>query len=483
MKTIAYKYLNKKWLIQFVLPAVLLLLVTLVSYIISTNGEKIGFIVLAGIFGTGLAIYSFVNPYFGFYATTIICFVIFFFERLLTDGNGGSGVVIDSFLCISALGIIFQKYLRRDAFWQNKWHIVSFLFIIFFFFILLETLNPETKSIEGNIAYIRQLLRQLLVYYIALNLMSSYRSIINYFKLWMVLIVLAALYGCTQQWFGFLPFERRWLNSNAGLLQLYHLANGDYRKFSTFTDPMSFGVACSFSALFFLVMLLNTRNKVMIVLYFLSAVILLLGMSYSGTRTATFMFIVGALLYIVLTIQNQRTLIFAGIGAFMFIFLLFAPIYGNVTLNRFRSTFDSRNASVNVRDVNRHHIQPYIYSHPFGGGLSVIGNNGVNYNPNHAIAGFPPDSGLLKFVLETGWVGYLIMFIIYFAIMQTGIMAYFRTNIALERKLLLALMVAVFANIVAQYSQVAIDQAPGCFFFYAAVASIVRLSQMSAITS
>ena len=63
---------------------------------------------------------------------------------------------------------------------------------------------------------------------------------------------------------------------------------------------------------------------------------------------------------------NIPSMVCALIGAFV----LFAPIYGNGTINRLRSTFQiSTDASLQVRDVNRHFIQPYSYSHPIGGGI------------------------------------------------------------------------------------------------------------------
>ena len=48
-------------------------------------------------------------------------------------------------------------------------------------------------------------------------------------------------------------------------------------------------------------------------------------------------------------------------GSFMTLFIvMFAPI-NNGALNRFRSAFNSKDESLNVRDMNRHYIQPYIY--------------------------------------------------------------------------------------------------------------------------
>jgi putative inorganic carbon (hco3(-)) transporter len=71
--------------------------------------------------------------------------------------------------------------------------------------------------------------------------------------------------------------------------------------------------------------------------------------------------------------------------------VVFTPFFKGKTVERLRSAFELKeNASLNVRDVNRKLIQPYIYAHPIGGGLATSGKPGEAYNPDHRLAGFPP---------------------------------------------------------------------------------------------
>jgi putative inorganic carbon (hco3(-)) transporter len=258
------------------------------------------------------------------------------------------------------------------------------------------------------------------------------------------------------------------------------LDNGSFRKFSTLTDPAAFGILMAVSALLTTVTVLRAPLRRTKLLFSAALLFQLLGMSYSGTRTAIFAVIAGIGLFILMTLNNVRTLLFAIFCTLVFGFLMFAPIYGNVTLNRFRSAFHfSKDASYEVRNTNRARIQPYIYTHPFGGGAMTTGTNGLKYNPSHYLAGFPTDSGFLRSALEYGWIGFTLVCMLFFVILQQGAHhAFFKEKAPLARAFLLAAVVALFGNIVSQYSQVAIGATPQIFLYHAIIAIIVNISNL-----
>ncbi len=169
----------------------------------------------------------------------------------------------------------------------------------------------------------------------------------------------------------------------------------------------------------------------------------------------------------------MQNLLFSILGA-----VLFAPSYGNTTLNRLKSTFESEDESLKVRDVNRKYIQPYILAHPIGGGVGTTGVVYMKYNIGHPLAGFPTDSGLLAMVLEFGWIGLLVQGITYFVTLQQGIQGYYRSRKSKFKLIYLASTLFLFGYIAAQYSQIAIGQIPGGFLFYGLTAVIIRLRQM-----
>jgi cell division protein FtsW (lipid II flippase) len=224
-----------------------------------------------------------------------------------------------------------------------------------------------------------------------------------------------------------------------------------------------------------LVLFLTDVTKKHKIKFLLAFIVILLGVAYSGTRTAYFIIISGVCLYILTTINQFRTVVFSIFALFAFFLLMYLPIYSNNTINRIRSTFEfSNDASMNVRDVNRSSIQPYIYKHAFGGGLNTSGGVGAKYNPGHILADFPPDSGYVKAAIETGWVGLFLLCIIYFITLQYGLVTYFKCKNKILKIYVFASVVCIFTFVIAQYGQEATDQIPGFFLFYSCFAVIIK---------
>lgn len=204
---------------------------------------------------------------------------------------------------------------------------------------------------------------------------------------------------------------------------------------------------------------------------------MLLGMAYSGTRTTSIILPAGIVMYAFLTIRSKTTLITLFATVMLVMFILFAPIYNNATINRVRSSFDSKDESLNLRDRNRHLIQPYIYAHPIGGGSGTTNANGGKYFPDHPLANFPSDSALLRNALENGWTGLLTWLIFCLFVMYQVINYYYKVKNPKYKIYLAALASTYFPFIVTQYSQETIGQIPGAVFFYSSLSLMLRLVQ------
>lgn len=165
------------------------------------------------------------------------------------------------------------------------------------------------------------------------------------------------------------------------------------------------------------------------------------------------------------------------------VLLVSLPIHRFNTLNRFRSSFTASDPSLEVRNINRERIQPYIYAHPFGGGLLTTGANGERLHPYHPLAKFPPDSGLLATALEKGWVGLVLDMLLFLVIMIEGTRGYFRTGNEAFKKYYLAMTCGIFSLILGEYAQIVIFQIPVCMFFLPAAAIIIRLRQLDKSTA
>ena len=199
-------------------------------------------------------------------------------------------------------------------------------------------------------------------------------------------------------------------------------------------------------------------------------------MSYSGTRTTTVMLPVGIALYILMTLKNKATIMTMFITFFAVLFVMFAPI-DNPTLNRMRSTFDSKDESLNVRSINRKSIQPYIYAHPIGGGVATSGVDGMRFYPTHRLAGFPPDSGLLMLALDMGWVGLIVSILPFLMFLYQGIHYYYRIKNKEYKKYIVAITCSIFAIVVTMYAQVSIGNMPTVFFIFGVMSMFKRLME------
>jgi cell division protein FtsW (lipid II flippase) len=276
-----------------------------------------------------------------------------------------------------------------------------------------------------------------------------------------------------------LSFDYNYVTSSPVLEQLFSLGNGEFRIFSLFSDPSAFGLGMATTLVFSLVLMVYTKGFLKKILLFLINLFLLFAVAYSGTRTAYFMIFAGICFYLLLTINQKRTLVVAFVLFLLFAFILFAPIYSNQTINRVRSTFEfSNDASMNLRDINRKKIRPYIYSHPIGGGLSTTGGAGETYVPEHILAGFDTDSGYVRIAVETGWIGFIIQCIFYFLILNSGLKAYMRSFNKLTRFYLLATLTCIFSFVIAQYGQDATDPTPLCFLFYPCLAFLAKANYL-----
>ncbi len=453
----------------------LVCLVILLAFIIARGEASNGIIIVAGLAGISVGVFSFRYPEFGFYSCLLFSFIAFDLNRLVYSGLAFISL-IDLLILVTFLGIIAKKLITKEQFWKNSHHPIVFAYGIYAFYTLLQVVNPNAVSVSVSVTIVRKFFNLILILYCAIEIFKDTAAIQRFFRIWMMAAFGCALYGCYQEWVGYPAYEYNYIMSDVRLIGLYTLPTGEIRKFSSLSDPRNFGLLMAACALISIVLFMHASrtigHKVQYVIYF---IFFALAMSYSGTRTAYFMLVMGMFLYVMMTILNRTTLIFTGVAAMGLVFLLYGPIYGNSTINRIRSTFDfEKDASFNVRDLNRHRIQPYIYSHPFGGGLGTTGDNYMAANASHPLAGFPPDSGYLLTALEAGWIGLAIQMTLYFLILLQGVRIFYRTNTT-DRPLVLTAVVCLFSYMVAQYAQVSIGQPPGLFLFYSSIAVIITI--------
>jgi putative inorganic carbon (hco3(-)) transporter len=471
----ADKKFTRNVILLFLLPA----LAVGVAYWVAKSGGVSPYILVAAVIALAVAVFTVMFPEFGLYMSIVVPFFIFDVIRLFNT-EAAIGSAIDVMVLLTFLGVVLKMRVRGEPFWKNCQHPIVYLHVIVQLYYVVEFFNPNGGTLEAYFAIFKRNLAIFLYLYCAIQLFKDVKVMKRFFVVWLLLTFGAGVYACYEEWVGMPKFELDYILADPLREALSSLDNGNYRKSSFLSGCTDFALCMSGTIIIVLTFFLRLKTSYKRRLFLLSsAIIMTIGMSYSGTRTATFMLTMEVGLYALMTFTERRTIIFSGIFAVLFVFIMFGPIYGNPTINRLKTTFQvSTDESLKVRDVNRHRIQPYIYEHPIGGGIGTTGVLNYHHNIGHPLAGFPTDSGFLNVVLEQGWVGLLLVCLNWFVILRQGVRSFYRSSNSLYRTIYLAATTCLFGFVFAQYAQVAIGQVPNGFLFVALVAMIIRLGQI-----
>jgi len=456
--------------------AIVILIAGAFGYLIAEE-TLVGLEVFGAVFGFFIVVTCLISTQAGFYITLIYSFFAYFLNRLLFKEQFQVGIASDVLIFSTFLSLFIRQTEVGKNFKEFIRSPIIIIILLYSAYLLIEVFNPYAHSFDGWFQTFRRFLLCVLLMFIAYNVFSNYAAIRRFIIALFVLCFLVGVYGCIQQWHGLFSFELAAVYSNK--YGVVYINGGDLRKFSTMSDPMSYGTVMAAVSIFFLILAINQKRTKTLWTLIGGSLFMILGIVYSGTRTGNVMLVIGLALYALLTINRKSTKIFVALGGFLFLVLLYIPIYNNGPLNRFRTSFRAKeDGSYIVRETNRKYIQPYIYSHPIGGGLCTTGEPGKRFNPGHQLAGFPPDSGYLRKALETGWIGLILILVVYFVTMRTALRGYFSTKNERRKVLYAGILAALFAFYVAEFAQEALGQITDMVVYYPFLALLARMRQL-----
>lgn len=404
-----------------------------------------------GVAGVLMIMYRYI---WGIYFLFFLSIFMIYIQRA-SHSDFPTGVIYDFFIAVSFLSVIVSA--KNQQTWGSFLNPITWAFFILMFYQVLEVLNPYGTFTAWGVSLRK--VTYFLLFVLSMQSVITNRGLHKITYAWFGFALLVALYGIYQEIFGLTTQEYNWVISDAERRSIY-IVWGKMRKFSFLSDPSSFGIFMAFSGLGSLILALRHPDTKKKILYGLMASVMLVSMSFSGTRTAYAMVVIGFTFYVLLTLRSKKTIAIAVTLLIVGGTLLFSPL-GGWQINRIRSVFNpSEDASMGVRDKKRADAQTYIQSHPFGGGLYTTAINGRKFAPEHQFAGFDPDSGYLETALETGWVGLIILMAFVFTIMQQGVKHYFAAEDPMLKTVILIYLVPFFALSVAHYSQNAMFAKP-----------------------
>jgi O-antigen ligase len=457
---------NSGWLVF----CVFVLIASTLTYATTKYGAIVGFMSILCLLGPLFVYFIVSKPEFGILAYVTLAYTLHFLARYFIV-SFPLGTLMDAMLVLFILGIFIQMKQKKE------WHLfnnnISILILIWVLYNLMQVLNPAAESKLAWLYTVRTVALVTLMYFIFVFNIRNKKFIITLFKWWIFLAFIAACFALKQEFIGFDAVEQKWLDTNPDLAGLLFIA-GHWRKFSIFSDPVTFAYNMATASILCMALItgpVKTYKK--IILGFL-AFFFLYVMLFSGTRGANPLIPVALILFAILKF-NKKVVIFTGAALCFIIVLIFLPT-SNQNILRFQTAFrPNQDASYQTREENQAKIKPYVYSHPFGGGLGATGEWGARFSPNSYLGKFQPDSGYVRTTVELGWVGLLLFSLMVFTILKTGINNYFKIQDPQLKSYSLAVIMIVFIWNVGNFPQQAIVQYPSNVLFFLSVALMVAI--------
>ena len=432
---------------------------------IALMGLKIGILLILGIVAIPALFATIAYPKIGIIIALVVAYFLLYAEKF-TDFPVGT--IMDGLLALLVFGFFLKQKQNQD--WKVFKNPISIMVMVWIGYNFLEVGNPVAESRMAWVYTVRTVAVVLLMHFIFLYHIRTLGFVKLILKIWIVLALFAALYGLNQQLFGFFPFEQKWLDDNPTAISLYFIG-GVWRKFSIFSDPVTFSYNMVIAAVLCISLMTGPMKTWKKTVLGIIAALCLYSMLFSGTRGAYVLVPVALGMFMILKF-NRGVLIFGLVAGAAMAALVFMPT-NNLAIRRFQSAFSPEyDASYNVRANNQKAIQPFILTHPIGGGLGATGTWGQRFSPNSFLANFPPDSGYVRVAVEIGWMGLLVFCTLIFVTLKTGITNYYNIRDPQLKSFSLAMVLVAFALHIGNFPQEALVQYPSNILFSLVLALI-----------
>lgn len=452
------------------LGVVVLLLASLtVAWVMSSLSVRTSFVSYVILVGAPLIVLCLFNVAFAIGMMLFVALMVPFAMKFM---NVPIGTLLDLLILIGAVGILLRQIKERD--WSFAKYPLSYMILIWLYYNVMQVLNPYAESKMAWLYTVRSVAIQQVVFFIgAYAFRNNRKGIFAVLKLIIVMCFASALYGLKQQFYGFGAAETAWVMADPERFQLYYQWN--MMRIPSFCyDPTTFGILMACFAIFCLALVIGPtkpRQKLLLAIMFICA---LWAMAYTGTRTAFALVPVGAVFYAGLVL-NRKVMLIAGIFAVLGTGFVLKSTNSGVIF-RIQSAFKpGKDDSMNLRLENQKKIQPYIQSHPIGGGLGSCGVWGKRFNPDSELSKFPHDSSFVRMAVELGWVGLILYTLLHYFALRTGLHYFIRCRDPLIKALYAGITTWIFMLAVACYAQEAILQLPMNVIYNVFLALLVTL--------
>ena len=332
-------------------------------------------------------------------------FTIYLTRVLSWKGTGIQfGLICDATL-LYVIAIIIIHFLSRQT--SHK-HIRAEPIVftgIWMIFCIMEGANPYSSD-DAWIKNIRSLCGYFFVIsFVAQMAFLDFKQVKRFANIWALLSILTALITIKQKFVGFSEVDKYFLYAQRGYVT--HIINSGIRYFSIMSDAANLGAAMGVSCTIFAIMALAEKNKKFKWFYLITAVLSLIAMLYSGTRSALAVPFCGFAMYCICTKINKSVVLVALLGLTSFCMLNYTNIGdSNPVIRRARSAFNSDDESYLVRKRNQETLKELLKDKPFGYGIGLSGGSAAKFGEDYLeIAEIPTDSFYVQVWVQTGYVG------------------------------------------------------------------------------
>lgn len=449
--------------------ALLLLTSLAVAWVMSSLSIRTGFILYVVLVGAPLIVLCLFNVAFAIGMMLFVALMVPFVVKFLPVPMG---TLLDLLILLGAVGILLRQIKERD--WSFAKYPLSYMVLIWLYYNVMQVLNPYAESKMAWLYTVRSVAIQQVVFFIgAYAFQKNRKGLFAVLKLVIVMCFIAALYGLKQQFIGFSDTETAWVMADSERFQLYYQWN--MMRIPSFCyDPTTFGILMACFSIFCLALIIGPTKRSHKLALIVMLICALWVMAYTGTRTAFALVPVGAIFYAGL-ILNRKVLLVGGVLAVLGAGFVLKSTSSGVIF-RIQSAFKpAQDDSMNLRLENQKKIQPYIQSHPIGGGLGSCGVWGKRFNPDSELSKFPHDSSFVRMAVELGWIGLILYTLLHYFVLRTGLYYFIRCRDPLIKAIYAGITTWAFMLAVACYAQEAILQLPMNVIYNVFLAMLVTL--------
>ena len=418
--------------------------------------------------------YGFVKPRFIFflyitYAYFFVCVMRYFQISKLSFG-------LDILLIYMVCALILSVLNRKKEFDISQTvNGLTFFYSIWVLYILIQILNPGTEEFGITHAF-RILIFCNLAIYISLSLLLNTPKVLHYFLIcWGCFTIIAFIKLMYQKYVGFDLGERIFLHQGG---ERTHILVTGIRYFSIFTDAGNFGPHMGAVAVIYSIACIYIKNNWLKIFFAVVAIMGLIGMFLSGTRSAIAVPFGGLVLYCLLCKNIKIFTSVAVIGLLSFSFLAFTNIGdSNRFIHRMRTAMQPKeDASFNTRLTNREMISEHMKDKPWGIGIEKsIPMLWSKPDGSYREGILPPDSYFVDIWIQYGIIGLIIHIIMYSGILLWGsYLVLFRLNNFYLRQILAIFLGAVLGFLINGYAGQCIEQPPTNIFIYSLLAFVMN---------